>query len=135
MDQRLRAPPTTTQPGYPMSNTLLDDHRNSCEPQAVTGGAALDALFRPSSIAVIGAPATVGKAGNAMVRSLLGFPGRLHLINPRAGRIEGRAAVPSLAAIDGPVDLAVLVLRAENVPAALEEGGGAGGGAPAGCVR
>ena len=92
----------------------------------MTGGAALDALFRPSSIAVIGASATVGKAGNAMVRSLLGFPGRLHLVNPRAGRIEGRAAVPSLAEIDGPVDLAVLVIRAEAVPAALEECGQAG---------
>src|SRR4029453_4864159 len=117
------------------ADTLLDDHRNSCEPRAVTGGAGLYALFRPSSIAVIGPSAASGKAGNAMVRSLLGFRGRLHLVNPRGGEIEGRAAVPSLAAIDGPVDLAVLVLRAENVPAALEEGGGAGGGAPAGCVR
>jgi acetate---CoA ligase (ADP-forming) len=92
----------------------------------VTGGAGLDALFRPSSIAVIGASAASGKAGNAMVRSLLGFRGRLHLVNPRAGEIEGRAAVPSLVGIDGAVDLAVLVIRAEAVPAALEECGRAG---------
>jgi acetate---CoA ligase (ADP-forming) len=92
----------------------------------VTGAADMEALFRPSSIAVVGASASAGKAGNAMVRSLLGFRGRLHLVNPRGGEIEGRAAVPSLAAIAGPVDLAVLVLRAENVPAALEECGRAG---------
>jgi acetate---CoA ligase (ADP-forming) len=92
----------------------------------VTGGAGLDALFRPSSIAVIGASEARGKAGNAMVRSLLGFRGRLHLVNRRGGEIEGRAAVPSLAAIDGAVALAVLVIRAEAVPAALEECGRAG---------
>ena len=92
----------------------------------MTGGAGLDALFRPSSIAVIGASATSGKAGNAMVRSLLGFRGWLHLVNPRGGEIEGQPAVPSLAAIASPVDLAVLVIRAEAVPAALEECGRAG---------
>ena len=86
----------------------------------------MEALFRPSSIAVLGASAAADKAGNAMVRSLLGFRGRLHLVNPRGGEIEGRAAVPSLAAIGEPVDLAVLVLRAENVPAALEECGRVG---------
>ncbi|HEY7072862.1 MAG TPA: acetate--CoA ligase family protein [Acidimicrobiales bacterium] len=92
----------------------------------MTGAADMEALFRPSSIAVVGASAGAGKAGNAMVRSLLGFPGRLHLVNPRGGEIEGRTAVPSLAAIGEPVDLAVLVVRAGAVPAALEECGRAG---------
>jgi acetate---CoA ligase (ADP-forming) len=103
--------------------TIIETHVSIA---AVTGGAALDALFRPSSIAVIGASAGAGKAGNAMVRSLLGFPGHLHLVNPRGGQIEGRAVVPSVTTIEGPVDLAVLVMRAEAVPAALEECGRAG---------
>ncbi len=87
---------------------------------------ALRALFCPKSIAVVGASAATGKAGNAMVRSLLGFPGILHLVNPRATEIEGRAVAPSVASIGGPIDLAVLVVPAEAVPTALEDCGAAG---------
>jgi acetate---CoA ligase (ADP-forming) len=61
-----------------------------------------------------------------MVRSLLGFPGVLHLVNRTATEIEGRAVAPSVSAIGGPVDLAVLVVPAEAVPAALEDCGAAG---------
>jgi acetyltransferase len=87
---------------------------------------ALDPLFRPRSIAVVGASASPGKAGNAMVRSLLGFPGTLHLVNPRASEIEGRPVVPSMRAIDDAVDLAVLVIPAAAVTAALEDCGRCG---------
>ena len=60
-----------------------------------------------------------------MVRSLLGFPGELHLVNRTASEIEGRP-VRSVQAIGAPVDLAVLVVPAEAVPLALEDCGGAG---------
>src|SRR4029077_11268020 len=83
-------------------------------------------LLCPKSIAVVGASATPGKAGNAMVRSLLGFPGELHLVNRTAPEIEGRPVAPSVQAIGVPVDLAVLVVPAEAVPSALEDCGGAG---------
>jgi acetyltransferase len=58
-----------------------------------------------------------------MVRSLLGFSGALHLVNRRTPEIEGRTAVPSVSAIGEPVDLAVLVVPADAVPAALEDCG------------
>ncbi|HTN80934.1 MAG TPA: acetate--CoA ligase family protein [Acidimicrobiales bacterium] len=87
---------------------------------------ALRALFCPKSIAVVGASASPGKAGNAMVRSLLGFPGPLHLVNPTAPEIEGRAVARSIGAIGEPVELAVLVVPAEAVPSALEDCGAAG---------
>ncbi len=61
-----------------------------------------------------------------MVRSLLGFPGVLHLVNRTATEIEGRAVAPSVSAIGGPVDLAVLVVPAEAVAAALEDCGAGG---------
>ncbi len=91
-------------------------------------------LFAPRSIAVVGASASAGKAGNAMVRSLSGFPGALHLVNPRAPEIEGRPSLPSVAAIGGPVDLAVLVVPAEAAAAALEDCGAAGVGAAVVCA-
>lgn len=90
------------------------------------GGESLRALFCPQSIAVVGASASPGKAGNAMARSLLGFPGALHLVNPTAVEIEGRAVSPSVQAIGVPVDLAVLVVPADAVPSALEDCGAAG---------
>ena len=89
-------------------------------------GAGLRPLLCPRSIAVVGASATTGKAGNAMVRSLLGFPGALHLVNPTTREIEGRAVAPSVQAIGAPVDLAVLVVPAQAVPSALADCGAAG---------
>lgn len=83
-------------------------------------------LLAPRSIAVIGASASPGKAGNAMVRSLLGFPGPLHLVNPSGGSIEGRPVATSARALGEPVDLAVVVVPAPLVPTALDDCGAAG---------
>ncbi|NCT92619.1 acetate--CoA ligase family protein [Cellulomonas sp. APG4] len=86
---------------------------------------ALRPLFRPASIAVVGASAREGKAGHAMVQSLAGFPGPLHPVNPRGGEILGRRAVPSLRDVPG-TDLAVLVVPPDVVPAALADAAAAG---------
>ncbi len=86
----------------------------------------LRSLFCPKSIAIVGASATPGKAGNAMVRSLLGFPGELSLVNPTTSEIEGRSVARSVTALGAPVDLAVLVVPAGAVPSALEDCGAGG---------
>ena len=86
----------------------------------------LRSLFCPKSIAIVGASATPGKAGNAMVRSLLGFPGELSLVNPTTSEIEGRPVARSVTALGAPVDLAVLVVPAGAVPSALEDCGAGG---------
>ena len=52
-------------------------------------GRALERLFDARSVAVIGASATPGKAGNALVGSLAGFPGPVYVVNPR-GEPVGR---------------------------------------------
>jgi acetate---CoA ligase (ADP-forming) len=86
----------------------------------------LTPLLAPGSIAVLGASASPGKAGHAMVRALAGFPGALHLVNPSGRPVEGRPVAPSAAALGKPVDLAVLVVPAAAVPAALDDCGAAG---------
>ena len=86
----------------------------------------LEPLFRPRTVAVVGASTARDKAGNAMMRSLSGFPGELYPVNPRADVIEGRPAYPSLGAIPGPVDLAVLVVPPPAVPGVLAEAADAG---------
>lgn len=89
------------------------------------GAHPLAPLFRPASIAVVGASASPGKAGHAMVQALRHFPGVLHPVNPRGGDVLGRPAVASLREAPG-TDLAVLVVPPEVVPGALEDAAAAG---------
>ncbi|GAB3170933.1 acetate--CoA ligase family protein [Myceligenerans halotolerans] len=92
----------------------------------VASAHALDPLFRPRAIAVVGASASPDKAGHAMMQALDGFDGDLYPVNPRGGTILGRTVLTSLAELPGPVDLAVLVVPPGAVPGAIEEAAAAG---------
>ncbi len=83
----------------------------------------LDALFNPQSIAVIGASADSRKVGHAVLANLkkFGFTGALYPVNPTATEILGSKAYPSVAAIQAPLDLVVIVIPAKAVPAALRQ--------------
>ncbi len=91
----------------------------------------LEAFFRPSSVAVIGASRDPEKLGYAVLANLKngGFPGDLYPINPKAGEILGLRAYPSILDVPGPVELAVIVIPYPFVPAVLEECGQKGVGA------
>jgi acetyl coenzyme A synthetase (ADP forming)-like protein len=89
---------------------------NSCDPS----------LFSPKSIAVIGASSDPGKVGYAVLRNLLPFPGLLYPVNPHHGEIMGRTSFPSVAAIPGPVDTAVVAIPAPGVPALMDDLGSKG---------
>ncbi|MDD1651751.1 MAG: acetate--CoA ligase family protein [Methanomicrobiales archaeon] len=80
-------------------------------------------LFTPSSIAVVGASADPKKVGNAILQNLLPFPGQLYPVNPNRKEILGRTAYPSLSAIPGPVDLAVIAVPGHLVPGIIDEAG------------
>ena len=84
--------------------------------------ASLEPLFRPRSVAIIGASATPGKIGAVPVAMLreYDFSGAVYPVNPKGGRISGYEAVPSLAAIGGPVDLAIIAIPASGVLEALD---------------
>lgn len=81
-----------------------------------------DPLFRPESVAVVGASDNPGKLGFHVMKSLVdgGYPGRLLPVNPRKRRILGHDAHPSLEAVPGDVDLAIVVLPATMVPAIIQ---------------
>jgi acyl-CoA synthetase (NDP forming)/RimJ/RimL family protein N-acetyltransferase len=74
-------------------------------------------LLRPRSIAVIGAGHEERSVGHAIVANLLagGFPGAVHAVNRHATVVEGIPTVASVLDVDGPVDLAVVVVPAEHV--------------------
>lgn len=89
----------------------------------------LDCLYKPKSIAVIGASADEAKAGHQMIYALRTFPGKLYPINPHAGTILGFKAFPTLKALGNPVDLVILTIPAQSCVTALQEAGEAGAGA------
>lgn len=94
----------------------------SAAPTPAAMAAGLDALFRPASIAVIGASGDPTKIGGRPVDFLkrAGFRGRILPVNPRGAEIQGLPAFASLDAVPGPVDQAVIAVPAAMVPEAIE---------------
>ncbi|MBB6352132.1 acetate--CoA ligase family protein [Nonomuraea muscovyensis] len=82
-------------------------------------------IFRPRSVAVIGASAETGKIGNSVMRNLIngGFQGQIFPINPKASEIMGLPAYRSVADVPYDVDVAVFAIPAKFVAPALEEVG------------
>jgi acetyltransferase len=88
----------------------------------------LDPLFNPASVAVIGASTVLHKTGGRRWRSMVesGFAGPLYPIHPTASEILGRKAYPSIRSVPGPVELAVILVRPDLVPAAVADSVAAG---------
>ncbi|MBL8386270.1 MAG: CoA-binding protein, partial [Burkholderiales bacterium] len=84
---------------------------------------ALDALFRPRSVAVIGASSDPNKIGGRPLAFLrrAGYRGALFPVNPSAERVQELAAYPSLAAIPAEVDHAIIALPGKAVLGAVDE--------------
>lgn len=89
----------------------------------------LNRLFRPKSIAVVGASTNDDKVGSQMLYSLRKYPGPLFPINPKADVIQGLKVFPNLTAIGYPVDLVILCIPAKACLALVEEAGQTGAGA------
>lgn len=85
----------------------------------------MECLFSPKSIAVIGASRQPGKLGHAVLNNLVesGFKGAIYPVNPQGDEILGLPCYRQLDAIDGQVDLAVVVTPARGVLQVLEECG------------
>lgn len=83
----------------------------------------LDKIFKPESVAVIGASETRGTIGRALADNLLDgdFGGKIFPVNPRYESIKGIKAYPSLSAVEEPVDLAVIAIPIAQAPAVVGE--------------
>ena len=83
----------------------------------------LSAFFRPRTIAFVGATEDEAKLGGRRFRSLVagGFAGDIFAVHPRAPSVLGRPAFPSVRAIPGPVDLAVVVVPRDAVRSVVED--------------
>ncbi|HSP06166.1 MAG TPA: acetate--CoA ligase family protein [Acidobacteriota bacterium] len=88
----------------------------------------LDAIFRPRSVAVIGASQHPGKIGYEIVHNIIkyGFQGKLFPVNPKAQFVHSVKCYPSIGDIPDDVDLAVIVVPREKVLASVDECGAKG---------
>ena len=80
-----------------------------------------DALFKPKTVAVIGATDKAGSVGLAIMQNLKAFRGRVFPINPRRDEVLGLRAYPNIASAPNKVDLAVIVTPAPTVPSIIGE--------------
>lgn len=83
----------------------------------------LDSLFRPESVAVIGASNTPGSVGTVVFRNMLraGFGGVVTPINPRHKAVQGVRAYPRVSDAPDAPDLAVLCTPPATVPGLIRE--------------
>src|SRR5574340_110639 len=88
----------------------------------------LEAIFRPQSVAVIGASTAPGKLGHDILANLKngGFAGSLYPVNPKAEEILGLKVYKSITETPAAPDLAVVVIPARLVPGTLEQAAGVG---------
>ena len=91
-------------------------------------GHPFDFLFKPASVAVIGASAKDPSIGRALLANLQqgGFPGPIYPINPHYSEILQLPAFPSVLAVQEPLDLALIAVPIKDVPGVIRECGQAG---------
>ncbi|TPW17136.1 MAG: acyl-CoA synthetase, partial [bacterium] len=82
----------------------------------------LDGIFKPQSVAVVGASNRPGNIGREIVHNLIEFEfqGPVFPVNPNLRTLHSLKAYPSVDAIPDPVDLAVIVVPKDQVSTVVE---------------
>lgn len=108
-----------------MSEQTLD-HFEARERTAAI--AALRSFLAPRSVAVIGASRRRKTIGGELWHNLVegGFAGKAYAVNDKARTVQGVRAHRSIAAVPGPVDLAVVATPAESVTGVARQCAAAG---------
>jgi acetyltransferase len=74
-------------------------------------------LFSPKSVAVVGVSTDTSKLGSVIFHNIISgnFQGELYPVNPKYKEILGYECKPNLSAIEGDIDLAIIVIPAKYV--------------------
>ena len=83
-------------------------------------------LFAPKTVAVIGASSSGVTIANTFITRMrdFGYKGAIYPIHPKASKIEGLTAYPSLADMPEPADYCYIAIGAERVPEILSGAAG-----------
>ena len=76
----------------------------------------LRAFFNPDSVAIFGASSNPLKIGGRPINNMkiAGYKGRVLPINPMSPEIQGLKSYASIHDVDGPVDMAIIVVPQEK---------------------
>lgn len=80
-------------------------------------------VFEPETIAVVGVSLTndLHPANVIFSKNLLRYPVTVYPVNPKGGMLQGQHVYAGIADIPGRIDLAVIAVKAELVPAVLSQ--------------
>ena len=83
----------------------------------------LTPFFSPQGVAIIGASLDPTKLGYGLSRNLVqsGYRGAIHFINLKGGNLMGHPVYKHISETPDPVDLAVVLIPAQAIPAAIED--------------
>ncbi len=82
----------------------------------------LEQLFKPKSIAIVGASSDSLKVGNIILRNIASsYSGKIYPVNNRSTEISGYTVYKNLRDIKGQVDLVVIVVPRDAVPGVMED--------------
>lgn len=99
------------------SRAVMESREHRAEARSVRD------LLTPSSIAVIGASRKWGTVGYQLLEHIIegGFPGPVFAINPEALELAGMISFGKLSEVPEPVQLAVIAVPYEEVPAVVAD--------------
>jgi acetate---CoA ligase (ADP-forming) len=85
----------------------------------------LDYLFKPKSIAIIGASTKELSIGNVIIKNILhyGYTGHIYPINPKEPEVRGLKAYPTIFDVPEDIDLAHVIIPSKFVPQIIEDCG------------
>lgn len=88
----------------------------------------LEFLFRPRSVAVIGATDRANSVGGTVTRNLLqgGFSGPIYPVNPGRSEVQGFRCYPDVSSLPEPADMAVLATPPHTIPQTIAQLGARG---------
>ncbi|WP_013321343.1 bifunctional acetate--CoA ligase family protein/GNAT family N-acetyltransferase [Gloeothece verrucosa] len=102
-------------PLKPVTDPAYDILRSEYQP--------LSFIFKPDTVAVIGATDKEGSVGRTLLWNLISNPfgGTIYPINPKRHNVLGIQAYPNIKAVPEPVDLAVIATPAPTIPGIIAE--------------
>ncbi|MCG3135342.1 MAG: Protein lysine acetyltransferase Pat [Planctomycetes bacterium] len=118
-----RVTAVTVRPPHPLAaRRRSDDHRRMTPDDPAAARPSLDGIFRPKSVAVIGASRKRGHLARELLHNLVSFEfeGKAFPVNPGADVVHSIKCYPTVEDVPDAVDLAVIVVPREHVLAAAE---------------
>lgn len=83
----------------------------------------IDIIFKPKSVALVGASKVVGKVGYSLLKNIKegGYTGKIYPVNPSAQEILGVNVYPNIKSIPDTLDLVVFMIPPKAIVSSLQD--------------